>query len=157
MEMQRSQTALGLRTSEVYLCLWSITRKVRLRRPDKLYSRWSVTTFTACLKNVKWIRKRYWLGLRKNLMQTPSLVWFLLHIKVLEDGITERRYQGSRGNILKSGAQISLRNTTRGSGVRHGWKEKSAVRFKLLMGSIGSNGGTKKVHSKSDTEGFGQG
>ncbi|CAF2058135.1 unnamed protein product [Brassica oleracea] len=25
------------------------------------------------------------------------------------------------------------------------------------MGSIGSNGGTKKVHSKSDTEGFGQG
>ena len=34
---------------------------------------------------------------------------------MLEDGIAERRYQGSREDILKADAQGSLRNTTRGS------------------------------------------
>lgn len=75
----------------------------------------------------------YWLGLRQNVMQTPSLVWFLIQVKVFEDGTAEKRYQGSRGYILRAAAEWVSRTLQEAFGVRHGGKKTSAVRFKLLM------------------------
>lgn len=104
-----------------------------LRDNRRLLLTWDLQALKACSKTEA-NQKRYWFWSEtESVMQTPSLVWFLIQVRVWEDGTEDTRYQGSRGDVLSLMHREVSGALQEAVSVRQGWKETSAVRFKLLM------------------------